>query len=441
MRPDTHYAKSGDIHIAYQVIGDGPLDLIVVPGFISNVDFAWEDRAYATWVRRLSTFCRVILFDKRGIGQSDRDVGDTTLEERMDDLRAVLAAVGSERAAVVGYSEGGPLSMMFAATYPERVSSLVLYASFARATEATDYPVGAVLRERFELMRDRPGTAWGQGVTLDWIAPSLRHDSKIRWFAGLHERMCLSPRAARNYVGWILQIDVRPIARALKVPTLVLHRAGDAFVPVELGRALAESIPGARYVELPGDTHPPWLGDSEAWISEVQEFLTGSRAPVEEDRMLATILFTDIVGSTERAVALGDRAWRQLLDRHHVLLRGEINRHRGKEVDSAGDGMLSIFDGPARAIHCAKSIRDAVRSLGIEVRAGLHTGECERKSGGIAGIAVHTAARVMAEAGPSEVLVSNTVRDLVAGSGLEFIERGLHILKGVPGEWRLYAAA
>jgi len=441
MRPETRYAKSGDVSIAYQVVGDGPLDLVVVPGWISNVDFAWEDPLYGDWVRRLAAFSRVILFDKRGTGLSDRDVGDSTLEERMDDLRAVLEAAGSERAAVMGFSEGGPLSMLFAATYPERVRALILYATFARASEAPDYPEGVEVRKNVELLRSRLENAWGQGTTLELLAPGLTHIPRAREFMGRYERMCVSPRAGRAHLGWLLEIDVRPVARTLQLPTLVVHRTDDALIRVELGRALAREIPGARYVELGGDGHPPWIGDTAALVAEIQQFLTGSRVRVEAERVLATVLFTDIVGSTERAVALGDRAWRDLLERHHTVVRQEIERYRGREIDSSGDGFLATFDGPARAIRCAKGIRDAVRSLGIEIRAGVHTGECERVDDKLAGVAVHTGARVMTKAGPGEVLVSSTVKDLVAGSGLDFREHGTHTLKGVPGEWRLFAVA
>jgi class 3 adenylate cyclase/esterase/lipase len=441
MRPETRYAKSSDVNIAYQVVGDGPFDLVVVPGWISNVDFAWEDPLYGDWVRRLAAFSRVIVFDKRGTGLSDRDVGDSTLEERMDDLRAVLAAAGSERAAVMGFSEGGALSILFAATYPQRVRALVLYATFARTAEASDYPEGVEMRKALDEIRHALETAWGQGMTLDLMVPMLKDEAWARKFMGRYERMCVSPRAGLAHLRWLAEIDVRPVARTLQVPTLVVHRAGDRLIRVEAGRALAREIPMARYVELPGDAHPPWLGDTAALVGEIQQFLTGLRSTVDVERVLATVLFTDIVGSTERAVALGDRAWRDLLGRHHAIVRHEIELYRGREVDTAGDGFLATFDGPARAIRCAKSIRDAVRRLGIETRIGLHTGECERVDDKIAGIAVHTGARVMAKAGPGEILVSSTVKDLVAGSGLDFLEHGTHILKGIPGEWRLFAVA
>ena len=439
MRPETRYAKSGDVSIAYQVVGAGPFDLVVVPGWISNVDFAWEDPHYGEWVRRLATFSRVILFDKRGTGLSDRDVGDSTLEERMDDLRAVLAAAGSERAAIVGFSEGGALSILFAATHPERVLGLVLYGTFARAAAAPDYPEGAHIEPSLQRIRHALEHEWGQGTTLELMVPGAKDDPRTRVFMGRYERMCVSPRAGATHLRWLRELDVRPVARTVQVPTLVLHRAGDRLIPVEAGRALAREVPNARWVELPGDEHPPWVGDTAALVDEIQHFLTGSRGVVDVERVLATVLFTDIVGSTERAVALGDRAWSDLLARHHAVVRQEIARWRGREIDTTGDGFLVTFDGPARAIRCAQGIRAAVRGLGIETRIGLHTGECECVGDKFAGIAVHTGARVMAEAGPGEILVSGTVRDLVAGSGLAFRERGVRTLKGIPGEWSLFS--
>jgi class 3 adenylate cyclase len=441
MRPQTRYAKSGDISIAYQVVGEGPLDFVIVPGWISNVDFAWEDPLYANWVQRMASFSRLILFDKRGTGLSDRDVGDSTLEERMDDLRAVLAAVGSERAAVMGYSEGGALSILFAATYPERVAGLVLYATFANAAADSLDEAGVGAGLALDAIQRAVETAWGEGTTLEYLTPTLKDNPRAREFMARYERMCVSPRAAVAHLRWLRQLDVRPIARSLKVPTLILHRAGDRLIPVAAGRALSRLVPGARYVELAGDSHVPWVGDVEEVAAEIQQFLIGSRAMVEPDRVLATVLFTDIVGSTERAVSLGDRAWRDLLDRHHGLVREELVRHRGQEVGTTGDGFLATFDGPARAIRCATALRDGVRRLDLEIRAGVHTGECERVPDGLAGIAVHTGARVMAEAGPGEIWVSSTVRDLVAGSGLEFRERGRRALKGIPGEWQLFSVA
>lgn len=441
MHPKTSYAKSGDISIAYQVIGDGPLDLVVVPGFISHLDLQWDVVGYADWIERLTRFARVIVFDKRGTGLSDRDVGDSTLDERMDDLRAVLDAVGSERAALFGLSEGGALAMLFAAAHPERVHGLVLFATLAHARAAPDYPGGARQEHVVHSVLDMIPDHWGEGATLELIAPDFVGNPLAREFMGRFERAAASPRAARMNLGWCLELDVRPIARALRVPTLVMHREGDRIVRVECGRWLADNIPDARYVERPGNQHQPWHGDFGEEIDEIQHFLTGSRAPVDVERVLATVLFTDIVGSTERAAALGDRAWRELLARHNVLVREQIRRHRGDEQDTTGDGFFATFDGPARAVRCATSIRDAVKRLGLEIRAGVHTGECERTREDLSGIAVHTGARVMALAGASEVLVSSTVKDLVAGSGLEFVDRGTHGLKGVPGEWRLFAVA
>jgi pimeloyl-ACP methyl ester carboxylesterase len=441
VRPATRYAKSGDVSIAYQVVGDGPIDLIVVPGWISHLDLHWEMLGFEEWVRRLARFCRVILFDKRGCGLSDRDVGDSTLEERMDDLRAVLDAVRSERTAVLGFSEGGSLAMVFSATCPERVTHLVLFGTFPRTAEAPDFPEGARASAAIEEMRRIVEHHWGEGRTIESIAPSLAHIERARELMGRFERAALSPRAARTHLRWVAEIDTRSVARALRVPALVMHRAGDRLVPAAGGRWLGRNIPGARHLELPGDDHAPWTSDDGRITDEIQEFLTGSRAPVEFDRVLATVLFTDIVGSSERASALGDRAWRELLERHHALVRRELERFRGHERDTSGDGFFATFDGPARAVHCAKSICREVQSLGLQVRAGVHTGECERSGEKITGIAVHTGARVMAEAAPGEVLVSSTVKDLVSGSGLAFRDRGARALKGIPGEWSLFAAA
>ena len=441
MRPSTRYAKSGDVNIAYQVVGHGPLDLIIVPGVISHLDMQWDIVGFPEWVERLTRFSRVIMFDKRGTGLSDRDVGDSTLDERADDLRAVLDAAGSERAAVFGLSEGGALAMLFAATYPDRVRSLVLFATLARAASAPDYPPGANQERALRRIVELTETGWGEGQTLELLAPSMKDNALAREFMGRFERAAASPRAARTHMEWCIELDVRPVARALCVPTLVMHREGDRTVHVECGRWLAENIPGAQYREYESIEHQPWFGDFAPEIDDMQHFLTGSREPVEAERVLATVLFTDIVGSTERAAALGDRPWRELLGRHHAVVREELRRHRGTEQDTTGDGFFATFDGPARAVRCAASIRDAIRQLDLEIRAGVHTGECERVDDKLAGIAVHTGARVMAAAGASEVMVSSTVKDLVAGSGLAFDDRGAHALKGVPGEWRLFAVA
>lgn len=440
-RPRTCYAKSGDIDIAYQVMGDGPLDLIVAPGWMSNVDMHWRVLGYEDWVTRMTAFCRLIVFDKRGSGLSDRDVGDSTLEERMDDLRAVLDAVGSARAAVLGFSEGGSLAMLFAASYPERVHALVLFGTFPRAREAPEFPEGRQMAASLNPLMRITEHEWGQGKTLAYISPSLAHIPAAVEFMGRFERAVFSPRAARATLQWVSEIDTRDVACNLHVPTLVMHRADDRLIPVVEGRWLGRHIPGARFVELPGDDHSPWSGDVRLVGDEIEEFLTGSRTQAEIDRVLATVLFTDIVGSTERAVNLGDRDWQTLLQRHHELVREELRRHRGVEQNTMGDGFFATFDGPARAVRCAQRICDGVRGLGLAVRAGVHTGECERAGEKLGGIAVHIGARVMTQAQPGEVLVSSTVKDLVAGSGLTFAERGMHRLKGVPGEWTLYAAA
>jgi len=439
--PDVRFAASGDVHIAYQVVGDGPLDLLMVPGWISNLDVQWEDALYQAWIARLATFARVILIDKRGGGLSDREVGASTLEDRMDDLRAVLDAVGSERAAVYGLSEGGPLSILFAATYPERVQALVLCASFPAVLEAPDYPEGTLVKRCMDHVQRITETSWGQGDMLPLIAPALAGSEAARRYMQRFERSALSPRAARAHLPWVYQIDVRPVAAALRVPTLVLHATGDALVPVEGGRWLGRHVPGCRYLELDESAHVPWLGDYQRIAGEIEEFLTGTRAEPELDRVLATVLFVDVVDSTGHLARLGDRRWGDVRERHLALVRAEIQRQRGVEINQSGDGVMATFDGPARAVRCALAVRDGVRALGIEVRTGVHTGECERRGDDVVGIAVHTAARVMASAAPGEVLVTSTVKDLVAGSGLRFADRGRHALRGIPDAWQLFQVA
>ena len=439
MQPETRYAKSGEVSIAYQLVGEGRLDLVLVPGWVSHLDCAWEYPRFAEFGRRLASFSRAIFFDKRGSGLSDRISGVATLEERMDDVRAVLDAVGSKRAALLGVSEGGPMSVLFAATYPERTSALVLYGTMAKFTASADYPWGFPV-ETFEQLVGTLIESWGRpdSAVIPLLAPTLAGDERFREFWARFERAAASPGAFAALMRMNAEIDVRHVLPTIRVPTLVLHRTGDS-ISVDQGRYIAEQIPGAKYVELPGTDHLPAAGDFNALVDEIEEFLTGVRPVPESDRVLATVLFTDIVGSTERAATLGDRAWRALLDTHHGIVRRELERHRGREVGTAGDGFLATFDGPARAIRCAAAIRDGVRSLGIQIRAGLHTGECELMGDDVGGIAVHIGARVMATATPSEVLVSSTVKDLVAGSGLRFVDRGVHGLKGVPGEWRLFA--
>jgi len=436
--PETRYARSGDIHIAYQVVGAGPFDLLFVPGFVSHLEANWDDPNIAAMLGRLARFSRLILFDKRGTGLSDRGSLNFTLEQRMEDVRAVLDAVGSERAALFGISEGGPMSALYAATYPERTSALVIYGSYARRSWAPDHPSGMTDPEWEELfaMMDRE---WGGPMGLSIWAPSVEHDEGFRQRWAGYLRQAASPGAALAIMRMNREIDVRRILPAVRVPTLILHRSGDRLTRVGQARVLASGIPGARLVELPGDGHPPWVGDVDALLDEVEEFLTGVRHGPELDRVLATVLFTDIVGATEQAASLGDRRWRELLGRHHAAVRRELERFRGREVDTAGDGFLATFDGPARAVRCARAAADAVQPLGLGIRAGLHTGEVEVIGEKVRGIAVHIGARVAALAGTGEVLVSHTVKDLVAGSGLRFADRGVHALKGVPGEWRLFA--
>jgi class 3 adenylate cyclase len=436
--PRTQYTKSGGLHIAYQVTGGGPLDLIVVPGFVSHLEHQWEHPWSARFFERLGSFSRLIRFDKRGTGLSDRVGGIPTLEQRMDDVRAVMDAVGSQRAALFGVSEGGPMSLLFAATYPLRISALVLYGCYARRSWAPDHPWGHT-EEEWRAMIDTIEERWGQGS--DGRAPSASGDESYRQWWGTYQRLAASPGAAVSVMQMNKEIDVRSILSAIRVPTLVAHRTGDRVIRVEQGRFLAEHVPGARLVELAGVDHAPWAGNMDAILDEVEEFLTGDRHAPETDRVLATVLFTDIVGSTERAAALGDRKWRDLLEGYYALARRELARFRGREVDTAGDGFFASFDGPARGIRCGAAIAAGVRPLGIEVRAGLHTGECEVIGEKVGGIAVRIGARVAGLAKPGEVLVSNTVKDLVAGSGIGFEERGAHVLKGVPGEWRLFAVA
>ena len=440
-RPETRYVKSADFNIAYQVAGEGPFDLIYVPGWISNIEENWEVPEYAHFLRRLASFSRLILFDKRGTGLSDRVSNERlpTLEQRMDDVHAVLEAAGSERAVVFGASEGGNMSVLFAATYPERVRALVLAGAYAKRLWSPDYP-WAPTQEQRERENELLEREWAGEMDVASLAPSAVDDPALSRRIATYFRRGASPGAAVTLNRMNTEIDTRAVLPTITVPTLVLQRSGDRDVKLKEGRWIAQQIPGAKYVELSGDDHLVWVGDSDALLDEVEEFLTGVRRGPEPDRVLATVLFTDIVGATERAAKLGDQRWRELLEEHHRSIREELERFRGREIDTAGDGFLATFDGPARAIRCACVIRDAMRSLGIEIRAGLHTGECELVGEKIAGIAVHTGARVAGLAGPGEVLVSNTVKDLVAGSGIELVDRGEHQLKGVPGIWRLYTA-
>jgi pimeloyl-ACP methyl ester carboxylesterase/class 3 adenylate cyclase len=435
---ETRYADSGGVNIAYQVRGEGPLDLVLVPGFVSQVELLDEDPSTARFLRRLASFSRLLVFDKRGQGLSDRPGRPPTLEESMDDLGAVIEAAGFERPAIFGVSEGGPMSTLYAATYPGKVAALVLFGTFARMVATDDFPHG-IGDEQLDRWGSVVRRDWGGPVALDVWAPSRVGDREFeRWWARLL-RQGTSPAGAIALMDLYREMDVRAILPAVDVPTLVIHREDDRMISVEQGRYLAEAIPGARYVELPGNDHLPFVGDLDGLLDEVEQFLVGSRGAGESERALATILFTDIVGSTEKAAALGDRGWRQLLERHDAAIRHQLALHRGREVKTMGDGFLATFDGPARAIRCASAVRQDVAGLGIDVRAGIHTGEVELIGDDVGGMAVNIGARIGALAGPGEVLVSSTVRELVVGSGLEFEERGVEKLKGAPGEWRLFA--
>jgi class 3 adenylate cyclase len=434
----ARYAKSGDLHIAYAVEGDGPLDIVWVPPWISQVEYLWSEPSLERVMARLTQFARVITFDRRGSGLSDPFFGAPTLEEQMDDVLAVIAAAGSERAAICGTLEGGPMAALFAATFPERTNALVLYATFARATWAPDYDWAWPAEMRNQHLEEWIAR-WGEGVVAGSVAPSQMEDPAFLEWAGRLERLAASPSTIRRIFELIGEMDVRDVLPSIRVPTLVMHRTEDSFIKVEHSRYIASKVPGARFVELEGGDNMFSVGDSEAVLGEIEEFLTGTRHEHEPDRMLATVLFTDICDSTRRAAEMGDRGWRFLLERHDALFRQALDRHRGREVKRTGDGFLATFDGPARAIRCAASVAEAMGSLGLQVRAGLHTGELEVMDDDLGGLAVHIASRVMSAAGAGEVLVSGTVKDLVVGSGIEFEERGEHELRGVPGEWRLYA--
>jgi pimeloyl-ACP methyl ester carboxylesterase len=445
--PEVRYAQSGDVNIAYSVVGEGPFDVVFIAGWvISALELAWEGPP-AEFYRRMASFCRLILFDKRGTGLSDRVTGIPDLETRMDDVRAVMDAAGSKRAAIMGFSEGGPMTALFAATYPERTAAAVLYGTYPSTLRREDYPWGAT-REEIEQLIEERARRWGEREYLDeyltdGFGPSFAGDEEVcRWW----RRYVLTSTSlgALNQLSRMnMDVDVRHVLPSIRVPTLVLHRRDDDAPVADAGRYLAEHIPGAEFVELDGRDHI-WFWKPEQIAAEAERFLRGiwERGEwdvVERDRVLATVLFTDIVGSTEKAAALGDRAWHELLERHHALIRRQLARFQGTVLDTAGDGFFASFDGPARAIRCAHTIAESVRELGLEIRAGLHTGECELMDGKVGGIAVHIGARVARQAAPGEVLVSNTVKEIVAGSGIAFRERGTAELKGVPGEWRLFA--
>ncbi|MEK6327436.1 MAG: adenylate/guanylate cyclase domain-containing protein [Actinomycetota bacterium] len=451
MPPRTQYAKHGDLNIAYQVTGEGPIDIVVVPSFVSNIEFWWAHPVMKAWWDRVSSFARLVLFDKLGTGCSDPVSGPRTLEQRSDEIKAVMAAVGCERPVLFGLSEGGPSSIVFAATHPGQVQALVLFGTFASVglVDASPDEIRAQLEkegvaerywptapqlERIAAFRQRILDSWGEGEALALLVPN-QGDAQQQATA---ERLCASPGMARATMESAAMIDIRDVLPTINVPTLVVH-ADEDLVPIQSGRYIADHIPGARFLEVKGRDHAPWLTDPDRIAGEIEEFLTGVRHVREPDRVLATVLFTDIVGSTERAAELGDARWRAVLERHGEVTRSELARFGGREVKSTGDGFLATFDGPARAIRCAEAIRGAVRGLGMEIRAGIHTGECEVMGDDVGGIAIHIAARVNAVAVSGEILVSRTVRDLVVGSGIAFEERGTQTLKGVPGEWSLLA--
>jgi class 3 adenylate cyclase len=443
--PQTKYAKSADgAHIAYQVFGDGPVDIVLVGVGYSNIEFMWQLPPVARFLRRLASFARVIQFDPRGIGVSDPLIVERlpTLEMRMADTLAVMEAVASERATLMGGDSTGALATLFAATYPERTTALILYATTACGLVKPDFP-WSWTEEKWETHAHEVEEGWGDPAYVKgymrWMAPTVVLDDALLQAWTSFFRLAASPGAVAAQDRMERDTDVRGVLATVQVPTLVMHRSGDQFYSVEEGRYLAQHIPGARFIEMEGVDHPAWFGDTEALVAEVERFLSSVRnEEAQFDRVLATVLFTDIVGSTGRAAELGDTAWKALLERHHATVRAMLARYRGTEIDTAGDGFLATFDGPARGVRCAQAITEAMRPLGLEVRAALHTGEVETIDGKVGGIAVHIGARVGTLAGPSEVLVSQTVKDLVAGSGLTFEDRGEHELKGVPDRWHLY---
>jgi class 3 adenylate cyclase len=438
--PRTRYARAGDVHVAFQVFGEGPLDLVVVPGWVSHVEVIWEEPQAAAFLRRLADFARVIMFDKRGTGMSDPLFHAPALDERLEDVTAVMDAAGCERAALLGYSEGGPLALMFAATYPARTTAVMPYGSYARIMRADDYPEG-MTEKIAEMFFEGVKRAGDTGELYDVVVPSRSGDLQFRdWFARI-TRLSASPQMLVHYFKANMSIDVRSLLGSVRAPALVLHRVGDNLVRVGHGRYLAAHIPGARYVELDGGDHWPWFGDADSVVEEIEEFLTGMRHAPSTDRTLATVLFTDIVDSTGHVKRVGDTAWRRTLDAHDDVVRRQVERFRGRIAKQTGDGVLATFDGPARATQCAVSLLDATRAIGLEVRAAIHVGECETRGDDVAGVAVHLCARILDKARAGEVLTSATVRDLVTGSGFRFEDRGRHVLKGFDEPFHLYAVS
>lgn len=442
MTPKTKYAYSDDVCIAYQIIGDGPADVIWAPGTMSHLDMDWENPRRAMFIEKFSNFCRLIRFDKRGTGLSDRPTQMATLEQRTDDIRAVMDAAGIERAHLFGVSEGGSMASMFAAMYPERTQSLIIWGAQAKWINTPDHPWGQTEAEYQEMVRaiqeDWPTVHYvtGPGAGLGKDADPALIETVLRYM-----RAAASPSAVRAYEAMNIEIDTRAILPTIKASAMVMNRTGDPVAICAAARDMASRIPGAIFKEYPGDSHSTMLDDMDTILSDIQEFITGERPAESADRVLATVMFVDIAGSTERAAQLGDAAWRSVLNAYYAIVRKALARHRGREANTAGDGFLATFDGPARAVRCALEIARGVRELGIDVRGGVHIGECEMMGDNIGGLAVHIGARVMAEAAPGEVLASSTVKDLVAGSGLTFTDRGERTLKGVPEVWRVFAAA
>ena len=437
-RPRTRYAKSGGVSLAYQVVGEGPIDVVFTPGFVSNVDYWWEVPTAVRFIERLVSFSRVIMWDKRGTGLSDPSAWLPPVEERVEDLRAVLDSAGSERAALFGISEGGPMNLLFAATYPDRTAALVLYGTSPKFSAGPDWPWGWS-PEDIKGWLEEIDQCWGEGALIGLFAPTYAATEAFQQVYGRFLRTGASPAMGRAVLEALAELDCRDVLPAIRVPTLVIHRVGDRVAKVEAARYMAQRIAGAKLVELPGEDHVYIVGDQDSIVDEIEEFLTGIRRVPQTDRVLMTVLFTDIVGSTKRAVELGDQRWRDVLVAHAAAVRGEITRFGGREVKTTGDGFLVTFSGPSRGIRCACAIRHRLRQFGIEIRAGLHTGECELIGDDVGGLAVHIGARVAALATPNEVLVSSTVKDLTVGSGLQFEDRGDHTLRGVPGKWHLFA--
>lgn len=442
MIPEVHYARLGDAHVAYQVFGVGELDLVYVAEFWHSIEAQWDEPRFAAFLRRLGAFCRVICLDQRGSGLSDPlPLGEQPgLDLYTDDVRAVMDAVGIPRAALLGVAGGAVIASLLAATVPERVQALVLINGLARLTAAPDYPWGTTPGFETRVMADL-SNGWGRGALADVLAPSEADDPAFRSWLARYQRLGASPGEVMAQRRMMQSVDIRQVLPSIRTPTLVIHRRDNRLINAGHGRYLAEHIAGAEYVEVPGADHMPFLGDTEAILAPIERFLTGAISPAGERRVLATVLFTDIVGSTEHAARLGDRRWRTLLEEHNAIVRDELERYRGRELDRAGDGFVALFDGPARAVRCALAVRDRVQRLGLSLRAGVHTGEVEQLGSEVEGLAVHICARVAAAAAPDEVLVTSTVRDLVAGSGIVFGDRGAQTLRGVPGRWKVFAAS